>query len=197
MAWTDPRDWVNDYTVGDTDLDEISENLRQVVRVLDRDVTATVVTNTITETSVYSVSVPANTLGTFRRIRLFMRGEFTNSSGGNSTPTLKLKFGGTTIATFAPVLSSSATSRLWTLLANIIAENATNAQRADAESKVSTPIANGTAGTLAANEVVQHNGLALDSTGALTLELTIQHDGISTSRSFTAHAVFAELMPAA
>lgn len=145
----------------------------------DRDVAEQEVVNTVTETTVYSYSVPANTLGSNRELFLHAKGDYLNNSGAGSDFTVKVKLGSTTIFTGPTVNhSANASRRSWTIKAYICAANATNAQRVDAQ-YVAPAIAHavdGIAGS-AGNTLyaATHNSVAEDSTSALTLSITVQH----------------------
>jgi hypothetical protein len=198
MVWTgSPKTWANGPpAITDADLNaEVRDRFNAVQRLLDRDVTVTTVVSSAAETTVYSYTVPGNTLSTDRRLRLSLIAEFTNSTGGNSTPTLRFKWGGSTRATFAPTLASNATARQWILEVDLNAENATNAQRMRAESMVTTAVADGTEGTKQAEAVARHHALAVDTTADAVIEISIQHDGATSTRSFSCFAVYLELMP--
>lgn len=57
---------------------------------------ATTISNTTTETTIVSQSIPANALGSTGKIRFQAIGQYLNSSGGDDTLRLRVKFGGTT-----------------------------------------------------------------------------------------------------
>lgn len=66
-------------------------------QVLDRTVTQLDIQNTVTETTLYSVVVPAGMMGANKSIRTVLAGAYVNNTGANRTFTLKVKFGGTVI----------------------------------------------------------------------------------------------------
>ena len=144
------------------------------------------------QTTLYSYSVPANTLGTNKRLHLVMPFALTNNSAGARNVVIKFIYGATTLftATF-PAVPTSATAWLGTLDFNLWNADATNAQRGvlagtlwqDAKATyepISTPGYYGTA--------------AEDSTAAKTLKVDVTLTNNAT-QSAVAHAAWLELWP--
>ncbi len=75
-----PTDWNDEHVGGDE---------------IDRDVTLTAVTNTVDETTIYTVSIPAGALGTDGGFRLELAGMLLKNATGTSE--LKVKLGATTV----------------------------------------------------------------------------------------------------
>lgn len=147
---------------------------------LDKSTTEQDVTNTAVATDVYSYSVPGGTLGTNGILRLTATGDCDQASGGSINLTIAVSFGGTTIAgTAAQFTVNTGTAKAaWRLTAFINANGATNAQRAVTEVNLPAPgssYANGQLQTsIAADLIVSvHDALALDSTAAQTLKITV------------------------
>jgi hypothetical protein len=67
-----------------------------VAIVLDRAATAVDITNTTSETALYSFTVPANVLGTTRNLHVKIIGDFKNNNGVSENVTIRIKYGGTT-----------------------------------------------------------------------------------------------------
>jgi len=87
------------------------------------------VENTVTETDIFSYTVPANTLGTLNALHIRFGGSFLNSSGSGVTYTMRFKFGATTL--FSDVTASFASSAIRRPLdfdVVLAANGATNAQ---------------------------------------------------------------------
>jgi len=157
---------------------------------------AVTVTNTTTETTLLSLSVPANELGTENAVR----GEIfiTTSEGiSNADLTLRLKLGSTTIATINVLNFGSSTKHTGKIFFNILANAATNAQRGFMECSLSrhsvTSIiddasldqfdlseTNGVSGAVLASGTA-----AEDTTSAKTLSITAQWSAASASNSIT------------
>jgi hypothetical protein len=166
---------------------------------LDRDVAVATVTNTTTETAVYSFSVPANTLGTDKKLRLALIGDYLNDSGGSADITFRVKLGATTVlsGTNGNTVATSPTRHPVRLDAGISALNATNAQVAAGLLFFGTN--GGVTGALGApnafgDSMGVHAGVAEDSTAALTLSVTVQHTVANASITFRCHAVHVELV---
>lgn len=98
-----------------------------VTAFLDRQLTMVEVTGTVAETTVYSFSVPAGTLGTENVLRVRAFGDYL-SSGAEYTITSRLKFGGTTILTNLDTMVDSADRRSWAFDAQIMARNSAASQ---------------------------------------------------------------------
>jgi len=191
-----------EYATGDWRLTGQSRPSTSVI-VLDRDVTETEVVNTTTETTVYSFSVPANTLSTNRGLRLTLLGDHLNNSGSTTTPIVKVKYGATTIATLTPASTFAINAgRAHVVLSAILqAKNSASAQVAYSvlhcddgggqtmDGSDSTSIYN------AENVLSMHNAVAEDSTGALTLSVTYQHGDAHANISFKAFTAMLELLP--
>ncbi len=148
--------------------------------VLGRAVATLDVVNTIVETSLGSVSVPANALRTDRAVRLTLVGDYLNNSGVARTVTLRVKLGATTLYNDATVaLAANAARRplrAELLIANL---NASNVQA------LGGAIALGSAGGATAGlgdlaianiaEAIISGSAAEDTTTAKTFEITAQH----------------------
>lgn len=100
------------------------------VDVLNAATTTVDVVNTVTETDLYNFSVPGGTLGTTNALRLTLIGDLLkNDGGGAATWTIRFYFGATQylIVTRAPS-TNSANRQMFSLLIDIGANGATNAQ---------------------------------------------------------------------
>ena len=67
------------------------------VELLDTNMNTVTVANTITETSIYSFTVPANLLQSSGGIRVDLSGQLLNNSGAGRTIQVKVKYGSTTM----------------------------------------------------------------------------------------------------
>jgi hypothetical protein len=161
------------------------------VTVENRDVTPADVVNTTTETTVYSFTVPGGTFGTDKALRLTLIGDYLNNSGANTSLTVRVKLGATTISsTTFTLVSSNAARRALTVTCTVSAANATNAQASSGR------IALGTAGTVDGSALAPtlregvHNSIAEDSTGDLALAVTYENSGAAatvSARALTVH----------
>lgn len=142
---------------------------------LDKDTSNTTVVSSTTETSIYSFSVPANTLGTDNMIRLtIFISDF--DSLDTRTTTFRLKYGSTTMATFVKTSSGTQANRNGRLVAILVGDSATNSQMGGIWIQGNAAFTNdqGDVGTAAE-----------DSTGALTLDVTVEHSINNASVSIT------------
>lgn len=171
-------------------------NMAGVVRVIDRDVVEAEVVNTTSETAVYSFSVPGGTLSTNRALRLSFVADYLNNDGAGRNLTVSIKLGSTTIFTSGAQSITNNASRYGIEGRCLIsAANATNAQRA--ASRVLVAGAGSVTGThvlAAAGWAATHNAIAEDSTGSLTLQVTVTHGTGSTSISFIMRTAQLELL---
>lgn len=165
------------------------------VRVLARAVAQQDVTNTITETTVFTHTVKAGTLGTSSALRLTLIGDYYNNTGTGPTSTIRVKYGSTTIYTQSDNITHGA-NRGGVLLSVVLsAANATNAQRVSGWcdwSSSSVNNAGGTAGTPTYHKSAVHNSVAEDSTTDLAFAVTFQHGATDANLSLRMHAAVLE-----
>lgn len=128
-------------------------------------------------------SVLANTLGTANRLRIFMIGKATNTSGSTRTFTMKVKYGGTTMTTKALSLLTGNTDIPMVLLADVFADAATGAQLAQMTTIFNTTTYDQQIGTA-----------AIDSTAAQNLDVTETNSFNASTVSFTMQYVMVELV---
>lgn len=175
---------------------EVQEHLAAAaggITVLNRDVIEAEVVNTITETTVYSYSVAGNTLGTTGVLRLTVLADHLNNSGGAVVTTIRAKFGGTTVGGNGPSLATGASRRPLKMIVEIVAANATNAQRASVH--IMWGDASGIAGEIGGmggDSITGHSSLALDSTVAQTLSITVEHASAAATISTIARTAILE-----
>jgi hypothetical protein len=167
------------------------------VNVLNRDVTQAEVTNTTTETTVYTFSVPGGTLGTNKALRLKLLGDHFNDDGASRDLTIRVKFGGTTI--LSGTLTVTATSGRLPFIGEVqlVAANSALAQIASGDFIMGNQ--GSASGTMAATGFTflngMHNAVAEDSGVNRTLSVTIQHAAASGNISFRLHTATLELLP--
>lgn len=142
--------------------------------------TTTDLNNTTTETSVFSVTVPAGTLGTSNALHFSLVGQFENDSTATRTTTMRVKYGGTTI--FVGLISfSSAFTERSALLVDVwlYAHGATNAQTLRAEARLGLNSGGVDGGDFisadAGHRVGFARNIAVDSSIAQTFEITFQN----------------------
>lgn len=130
------------------------------------------------ETSIFSATVPAGSLGTDRMLRLAIRGTAYNFSGTSKNFQIRVKFGGTTLLDFLLAKASANVLTILRLDVEVQADGATNAQHVSALFTVPTGSAPATG---VAGAVIQAGGYAavegvgtIDTTADRTLEVTLQ-----------------------
>ena len=104
-----------------TDERTLTDTTGETVQVLGRKVTTTTVTNNNTEKTVYTKTVSGGLLGTDGMLRLRAFGRYNNSYGTNSTFTVRVTLGTTTVCTLTETIARN-TSHPWSvdvLLANM------------------------------------------------------------------------------
>lgn len=146
---------------------------------LNRDVTAAAATNTTSETTLFSYTVAASKLGSDHALRLTAYGDLI-SSGADNTPTFRVKYGSTTIATFTPAaIVADASRKAWkieTLLS--VDSTGASAERAVTNCWIGGVASAGngpTAVASLAHQLLVHNAITENSGSALDLVLTVQN----------------------
>lgn len=160
------------------------------VLILDREATPVVVQNTTTETVIASHSIPARSMSTDKTVSWNIRGNLGNTSGGGAAPILRVKFGGTTIYQDTVNVPSNANNRAWSLEFSIQNNAATNAQQGNGVWMISEA-ANPTTGIGSANVnntttsviAAALAGLTVDTTAAVTFEVTWQWDTATVAKA--------------
>lgn len=168
------------------------------VSVIDRVSTNLTVTATVTETTIYSFSVPANALGANGLLHVVCGGTFVTSAA-IATYTLRIKFGGTTIYEDAsPSVALSAVLRAFSYDLWLTNRASVSAQIGWGTVGLSVPttatIGTGSLTTVAAGggPIVMLAG-TVDTTSAATFSITVQHStaaaGTTTVRSAAAGSI--------
>jgi hypothetical protein len=160
------------------------------VAIHDREAATTDVANTTTETTIFTHSVPANELGSDRALECILFGDYLNNNATGTSLTWRIKFGGTTIYQDAVSASAiSATRRPWWLQFVLAANNATNAQTLGGLFYLGTAGGATTGlGDIDTDEIesaapIANSGIAIDSTAARTLEVTVAWSAASANAS--------------
>ncbi len=198
VSVADMQTYVSDNT------NYLKDQVDAAVKVLTRQVTLQTVTNTVTETAVFTYAVPGGTLGTNKILRLTLNGDFTNNSGGLITVTIRVKYGATTIFSSAMTnVNTGGNSNPLALFCELGAANATNAQRAMTQMFFGATNSGGATGTAPTIDFVggsggslsagagavaaaTHESVAEDSTSSQNLVVTFQMG--TANASITMHA---------
>lgn len=173
------------------------------VSIFDKSTTTVSVTNTTTETTLYSVTVPANTLGTNHLLRVSIGGTYLNNTGLNHSIRLKIKYGAMTLYDdTTDSLGVDANNRGWRLELILAANAATNAQKLLGRFAIGD-LGAATAGTGDIGKVLAdqdamggplYGTSAIDSTAAQTLAVRVIHAAASTSLTISREIVITELI---
>lgn len=148
------------------------------------------VTNTATETTIYTYSVPANTLGTNRALRFTLNGTYLNNSAANRTVTVRVKYGATTILTkVSPTIPTSATTGSFAIEGFVAAQNSASIQTGYMWVSFE-------GGDDITRWVDDKGSAAEDSTGALNLVVTVQLSSATATQTIVQRFATLELLNA-
>lgn len=162
------------------------------IQIVNKTAADTTVSNTASETDLFSYSVPGGTLSTANMVRLviFAKASSRNGSGTNDNLTLRFKYGATTLITetYTDFGDDNATTdKGMYFVLDLAGDNATGAQIANLISWGSpqSAMSAATGGRGTATE---------DSTAAKTLAVSAQWGSASTSNSVTMQYAIVEKM---
>jgi hypothetical protein len=167
------------------------------VTTLDKTVTTETIASTTVETALYSVSIPANTLGTRKSIKFKLIGDYLNSTGSAANLTIRVTYGATTVASTGVVsVATNANRRALVIEGEISARGATNEQVSFVEFQLGDSNMAGTAAVEAATFPPGRRAgganLTEDSTATKNLQILVTH-GVNNAnvqaRRFMAEAI--------
>jgi hypothetical protein len=201
LGWTSPRTWATSELVTSAIMNtHVRDNqlaLATAAVVYARDVTSQAVTNTTTETTVFTTTIAAGDLSTNRQLRLTVIADYLNNTGGQESFTVRVKYGGTTFAALSHTVAVDANRRGMRVDFIISAGNSASVQYAAASMDVGAAnTAGGVGSTTAAGSRVTsaHNAGAVDSTSSQTFAVTFQHGNTGANLSATCLSAVLELM---
>lgn len=185
---------------GDDEVEVTVTSTSSGVALLNADVTVAQVVNTVTETTMYTYTVPGNTLGTTKMLRISALMDAENDTGSDRTITVRVKYGGTVFAGVAHTISSTATGRQAGMInALLVAANSASAQYGGGSvgfnggSAAQNTSASPPDLTKVGDEGLTLNpGLAIDSTSDQALIITIELSAASASLDAKVYAVTVE-----
>lgn len=165
--------------------------------VLDANNETVTIVSSSTETTVYSVTVPAGTLSGDRAVRVFVQGIFVNNDGAARNWTVAIKYDNTTMWADTVSITNSASTRSWFLYFVIAPTNeATNAQ--NVSGRIGLSAAGGATtgyGDLAAANGSDIGGTAAeDAATALALTVTMTHGTNSANLSLSKYRGSSEVI---
>jgi len=179
MTWTDPTvgsalfDTNDIPTEGNFDA-YLFDNLLSLMHPLetpttaDNDITLAQGTN---ETTLYSVTVPANALGINGSIEMELHGDLLYNNSASDTLTLRVKFGGSTYLgwVYSAINAATTATRLpWILIIELTNQGVTNAQEMTA---YMTPLRNNNVGL---GDISSGTGIVATETGGRANAAVIQ-----------------------
>lgn len=166
------------------------------VIVLARQVTTQTVNNTTTETTTFTYSVPANTLGSNRMIRVTTMGEVLRNTATSETFSWKFYYGGTRAGQCDVTIATETLVHGVNAIFTISAANATNAQVAQATCVYNAQTTFNPNGESAAStgKIGYHNAMTVDSTAAQNLEVRFQMSAADANASMILRTVQVELL---
>lgn len=145
--------------------------------VLDRDGTNYSADNTTTETTVYTHSVPANTIGTNKLLHIKMTGRYKQGDAATRTETFRLKFGTTTVAVAHKDVPDTDNYIGYVGNFYLVGDGSTSAQLGWFHVSLEENVNGHTSW-------IGYGTSSKDSTTALDIEVTFQHDTASTQMVF-------------
>lgn len=167
-------------------------------RIIGRDVSSHTINNSATTTSIYSVLIPANSMGTDRIVRTRILGEYWHSAGAVASFNLRVGLSTTTMyqdttATFAV----SATSRPVFINLDLVNNGANNSQILGGKMEVGSPGATtgqGDAAVAAPVDVVIRGTAAVASSSDMTLDVFIAHSAASLLITYAGFYGYSEII---
>ncbi len=192
-----PEDVVRLYALDGTWLVMKDSNGSAVplIGIFDRDLSQQNVVDTGAEVSIYSHVIPANTLGATGGVRLTLTGDRLNDTGSARFTSVKVKLGATSVFAHSHSPSVNAARRYWTMVIWFFNSSA-SAQKWGLKYNLTAPgaqKAQDASATLVAQGVASSSE---DTTGDLTLDVTVQWEAGNPSRSFRKEMAFLEFFPA-
>ncbi len=172
------------------------QNKYRIPTSLFRDVTRAAVTNSTTQTTLATFTLPGGALGTDGVLRLIGSGNYFNNSGGSSTLKLTVDIDG------APVLDTGTYSvvtdagfRAVTFDCTIVGKNSATAQSSSAKAEIGGSISvGGTARAVLASFNQSRDDLAVPSASDRVITVKVQHGTANANITFALDHFFIELI---
>lgn len=167
-------------------------------RRVGRDVVSANINNSAVTTSIYSVLVPANSLGTDGILRTRILGEYWHSAGATATLMLRIGLSSTTMYQDATAaIAVSANTRPVFLQLDLVNQNSASVQVLGGKMEMGAPGATtgeGDAATAAPTDVVIRGTAAVDTTSNQTFDVFVAHSVASTLVTFRKWYGYSELI---
>jgi len=154
------------------------------------------VSSTTSETTLWSYTIPANTLGTSGTIRFRMLMD-NLSSGFVTASTYRFKLGATTYLTLVATNGSNVNDNTMIIYSEIIGTGAANSQYASGYLMQGQGVADGTGSNVLAGiyQIGEYKTLAIDTTTASVLTVTVQMSQNSANARNRLWGVLVEAVP--
>jgi len=152
------------------------------------------VSNSTTETPMFSYSLAGNTLTTNGTLRCHAEGNYLNNSGGVQSYSLKFYNGASSILTTTPTgIVSSATPGFWSVDITLSTIGATNTEWAMMVEMIGVAAADGVSTGTNAYELSRNASIAIDSTASQTVKLTAAMASASTTQTFSIYSAYCQI----
>lgn len=161
-----------------------SPTTTKLVAVLDRITADTAITNSAAETTLYTKTIDHADFNGYA-LKLTIAGTYLNNSGSLESPFLRVKFGATTMFSFNPGLTASASTRMWRLNLELTSRS-TSSQELTSHIWVSNAAGSGSTPLVTASPMFE--SAATESTsgaGTKALAVTWQHGAAATTITVT------------
>jgi hypothetical protein len=164
--------------------------------VISRTVATNTVVNTVTETDICSISIPASVLGTSGMIRVSNMGAILNNSGGTRAVTYRVRngSGGVVQMTAAHSVAANVSARAFALEYVFAANNSATVQYTRINTKLGSVGSSGGVSDAVFDEQFATSGTSLNTASTVTLVISVQLAVASASLSYEQRSCIAELL---
>jgi hypothetical protein len=153
-----------------------------IARTVDSQGRATIVSDSTSETTLYSAAIPADALGVTKVAHVMVCGAYKNTTGANQTIRIRVKFGGATVYDdTSPVAASNANERGFRINLWLRNNGSTNSNVLGGVIDIGgTGAATAGSGDLASDEILSTalvttpTASTIDTTSDQTFEITVQ-----------------------
>ena len=184
MTWVDPEAGKAFFQTNDQPTQAqlytyILENLLSVMHPIDVTTADLDVVNTLAETTLYAVTIPANSLGSNGEARMEIIGDARGTAAGSHIVTVRVKFGGTTLVTFTRDYTNNTVRNAAVADIRVVNQGAANAQLVVASLTEPGPDGGGDV----AVQYVTPVAAAIDTTVDQQLLVSVQWNGATATNS--------------
>jgi hypothetical protein len=158
----------------------------------------TSVANTSSETSIYTLNIPAGTLHMDGGVRFWVTGEYLNANAGKTDLTIRIKYGGVIKASLTWLaIPSDGDPRAFSLRGMLTAQESQGpkVQHADILGYLGPPGSTTTSAAPDIRFVTSNHTMGADADLNQTLEITVEHSVAAAKVLFNMDAIHAERLP--